>query len=173
MLKALQQQLHQLATDSEASLKKRFGEKPAYEQMRLREAELKALVLALPYLLEQLSLWAQQDHVDADARRMVWHVMVYAYHSVDVLPEEDFGFWGYLDDAYLASLAYCCLLAHHKAEKALQCHLPELEALQALLNQLRQFLPEMTETMDRLFQNLVQCKYDTFTESLVYGEYAV
>lgn len=151
MLKALQDQLTQLSTTAESEFTQHFDELSEHRATPEEIARLKDLIFSLPYMLQQLKAWLDADGVPAELKRLYWHLLTYVYHGVDVLPEEDYGFWGYLDDAYFIGLAY----ANSLNEPALDStngfdqHLPEWLRLTETL------LPKHTARLQQLFNRLV------------------
>lgn len=107
MLKAFFNQLRYLADHDEGlfhkHIERRIGDKASPEL----EAELKEAILLLPGIVSRVSiLWAQlKEH--SRVKEVGSYFIAYMYNPKDFIPEDDAnGLFGYLYDAYLASLVY-------------------------------------------------------------------
>lgn len=167
MLSALKKQLLFLSTQPEETIAKRFRHFPTYQQAVTSEVELKNFILCLPDLLQQINSWIESPEVPKNIKQLYWYLMTYLYHSLDVLPEEEFGFWGYLDDAYFAGLAYQKILNEYRLLPAGgQSPSTFASQIEGWLQKTRQVLPTQTETLDLLFAKLLMGQKEAFVEVL-------
>lgn len=106
MLKALKDQLKQMAMDPKdpftAEVRRRAG---ALEAVHL-ENPLRQMILHLPDMIAQVRRWTSADHVSPETRRLHEFILAYLYNPSDFLPEKVLGLFGYLDDAYVVASAY-------------------------------------------------------------------
>ena len=106
MLKALANQLRNLATEDEAGfrecIRKRLGGGPTDEQVKA----VKEFIFLLPPVLQQLSDYWSDEACPSQAKKLSVRIITYIYSPDDYLPEEEHGLFGYLDDAYLVVSAF-------------------------------------------------------------------
>jgi hypothetical protein len=90
---------------------------------------------------------------------MYRYLLTYVYHSLDFLPEEDLGFCGYLDDAYLAGR----VAQHLQPDEnwPLGGHLPDWLTLS------RKAIPDVTTRLDSLFEDLLNGDTAAFHVAIV------
>ena len=167
MLKALKAQLIQLSEKSEESIAKRFKRFATYEKARTYEQDLKNFVLCLPDLLQQNRVWFESEEIPSHLRKVYWYLLTYVYHSTDLLPEEDYGFWGYLDDAYLIGLAYSKTLNDYHIPAS--THLADKfdQQIESWLQKTQEILPQQTEALDALFGKLLLGEHEAFNKTLL------
>lgn len=101
MLKALEYQLRVLAENDDGkyrqAIEERLGQKPTEEQLKA----IKEFIFLLPPILRQLSIYRVGQKVPAQAKRLSGLILTYVFHPHDLIPETTYGFFGYIDDAYL------------------------------------------------------------------------
>jgi uncharacterized membrane protein YkvA (DUF1232 family) len=101
MLKALEYQLRALAENDDGKFRKaieeRLGKKPTDEQLKA----IKEFIFLLPPILRQLSVYRVGHSVPAPAKQLSGLILTYVFHPHDLIPETRYGFFGYIDDAYL------------------------------------------------------------------------
>jgi len=106
MLKALEYQLRALAENDNGKyreiVERRLGRKPTEEQLKA----IKEFIFLLPPILRQLSIYRVGHSVPASAKRLSGLILTYVFHPHDLLPEAIYGFFGYLDDAYLVVASF-------------------------------------------------------------------
>jgi uncharacterized membrane protein YkvA (DUF1232 family) len=166
MLKAFKSQLQQLANDSHESLDKRFYKEANYAKVQEHRDDLNNFILCLPDLLEQTRIWLESDKTPSNLKKVYGYLLTYVYHSLDLLPEEDFGFWGYLDDVYFAGLMYKYTMSDHPTiEQRFNNNFKE--QIDNWLEQTRQVIPQHTKNLDALFQSVLQGHTDKFDAVIV------
>lgn len=106
MLKAFKEQLRTLSVDPQDQfhffIRKRIGKKATI----LLEKKLKQLILLTPGLVSRIyGLWASLKS-PAQIKNAGGFLLTYMYHPKDFLPEETFGLFGYLDDAYFVAVVF-------------------------------------------------------------------
>jgi len=69
-------------------------------------------VLALPAVLSCLTDIILHQDAPMMGRMLVGSVSAYLFRPKDFIPEKEYGFYGFLDDAYLATYALCILMTH-------------------------------------------------------------
>jgi uncharacterized membrane protein YkvA (DUF1232 family) len=106
MLKALADQLRNLADTSgdkfEEAIKERLDGKTTEEQI----SRLKEFVFLLPPTLKQLSGYWSEKSTPTKAKELSGLIISYIYQPNDFLPEGNTGLFGYLDDAYVVVSAF-------------------------------------------------------------------
>lgn len=102
-------------------------------------------VLALPDNITLLNAFLMAKKTPLVVKMFYASVLAYLLNPKDFLPEESYGLYGYLDDAYLVTSALQRTLGHvprpmrdrHKAEIA------RLEALSDLTQRVRDYMPPL------------------------------
>lgn len=106
MLKALADQLRNLADTSseqfEEAIKERLDGKATEEQI----SRLKEFIFLLPPVLKQLSGYWNEKSTPTKAKELSGLIISYIYQPNDFLPEGNNGLFGYLDDAYVVVSAF-------------------------------------------------------------------
>lgn len=106
MLTAFEMQLKRLANDPgdkfHENIRKRVGKRAT----SMIEMRLKNMILRTPKLLNQARIYWGRDKMPSEVKRLSGFVMTYIYHPQDFLPDDEYGLFGYLDDAYLVAIVY-------------------------------------------------------------------
>jgi uncharacterized membrane protein YkvA (DUF1232 family) len=132
--------------------------------------DLKPFVALLPDMLQQMHLWCDGTPGETNLKRLYSHLLAYVFHGDDLLPELDYGFWGYLDDAYLVGLAVAKTWGECPLEgKPLPDFLPKL---QLWLQSTQQLLPDVTRTMQHVFGQMMLGNYAQFDQVLMQDKLA-
>jgi uncharacterized membrane protein YkvA (DUF1232 family) len=152
MLRALKNQLQLLAeTDAErfhAKISQRTSEKNPAPVV----SELQNFILLLPDMIAQIRDWLDEGTLPSEFKELHGFLLTYLYHPVDFLSETKYGFFGYLDDAYLVGCVYAktlCLqtLAVQARSQELNQKVPEW------LEMTRRILPAETSQIDQLIED--------------------
>jgi uncharacterized membrane protein YkvA (DUF1232 family) len=118
-------------------------------------AALRELIVAMPDLIAQLRAWAGDPRIPRDQKQLQGFLLTYLYHPKDLLPEADWGLFGYLDDAYLVGRIYLDTLRTMRDSPA---SLPSVEAfgaaVPAWLEFARQVIPVESAKIDLLLNEL-------------------
>lgn len=157
MLRALKNQLRQFADDPNDSFDEKVSKRLNHEFDLKLSKSLKNFVLLLPDMIAQIRIWANDDKVPMEIKRLHGYVLTYLYHPLDLLPEEPNGLFGYLDDAYLVGDVYHRTMMYAKSFLAP----PVLDEnysskISQWLELTRRTLPQETKIMDHLLDELVK-----------------
>ena len=166
MLKAFKNQLKQMSMDPADSftehLRRRVGSRQA---VRLHEQPLRNMILVMPEMLLQIRAWMDEPGMSAELRRLQGFVLTYLYHPKDILPEGHNGLFGYLDDAFLVSLAFRRTLTERRGlgydssmERELAEQLPEW------LKHTREVIPREAEQVEHMLDELLIGKTRLYEE---------
>jgi len=159
MLKAFKSQLKMMAMDPSDSftelLRRRVGDQEAarYEQ------PLRNMILVMPDMLVQIRAWMAEPGMSAELRRLQGFVLTYLYHPRDFLPEDHNGLFGYLDDAFLASLTFQRTLTERRGlgyDSSLERELAE--QLPDWLKHVREVIPREAEQVESMLDELLMGK---------------
>lgn len=113
--------------------------------------KLRALICQFPKLVSQLKPYLMAQTMHPKYRQAYWYVVSYIYQKDDYLPVYRYGFWGYLDDAYLA-LITC---------KVIQGQLPHpvhsdlMPSIDQWIGMVRDVVPHTTQQLDGLLARLL------------------
>lgn len=75
------------------------------EEARKTERAWRNMILLMPDLLERIRREAAAGE-NPEARKLFGFLLTYIYLEKDLIPEDENGFFGYLDDAYLVTAAH-------------------------------------------------------------------
>lgn len=106
MLSAFKEKLKDLAYDSGDSFKTAVKRRVGKRATALLEKRLKRVILLMPELVSRAYRHWNSDAASSQIKRLGGFLLTYLYHPKDFLPEEEYGFFGYLDDAYLVLIVY-------------------------------------------------------------------
>ncbi|MCG3206355.1 MAG: hypothetical protein KCHDKBKB_03091 [Elusimicrobia bacterium] len=162
MLRALKKQLIQLAEDPKDQFINKVRERLNSGAESKEPAELRNFVLLLPDMIAQIRIWADNSQVPVEVKRLHGFVLTYLYHPVDLLPDEPYGFFGYLDDAYLVGVVYHRTMAHVYDEKSSNSDFSS--KINGWLHLTRKVLPKETSLIDGLLAELVNGNDDAFKD---------
>jgi uncharacterized membrane protein YkvA (DUF1232 family) len=165
MLKAFKAQLVSLAECSDQSLEKRFLKAACYPEATAHAKDLKNFILSLPELLQQTRIWFESDATPRKFKAVYGYLLTYVYHSLDFLPEEDFGFWGYLDDAYLAGLVYYQTIQYH-VDSPKRFDAGFTEQVEQWLTKTRKVIPNHTAKLDALYERMMAGDIQAFDAAI-------
>ncbi|MEK7388440.1 MAG: YkvA family protein [Elusimicrobiota bacterium] len=159
MLRAFKSQLKLMAmdpTDAFADhLRRRVG---AQEAIR-HEQPLRNMILVMPEMLMQIRAWMEEPGMSTELRRLQGFVLTYLYHPRDILPEEHNGLFGYLDDAFLVSLAFRRTLIERRGlgyDSSLEREL--VEQLPDWLRHVREVIPQEAGQIEGMLDELLMGK---------------
>jgi len=169
MLNAVKEDLKKLAVSPSdpfhALLRRRIGKKAT----ALLESRLRHFVLMMPGLLHRIHEHWRQPGASGKARRLGGFVFAYLYNPKDFLAEDEYGFFGYLDDAYLVALVFEKVMYE---ERDTRFHHTEKEDRE-LLNQIastkryvKAVIPEETRRIEAMTESAIRDgKYEAFASA--------
>jgi uncharacterized membrane protein YkvA (DUF1232 family) len=127
--------------------------------------KLQRFILCLPAMLNDLNAWCEQTDGQTHIKRLYSYVLAYVFHGVDLVPEDDFGFWGYLDDAYLTGLAVAKTWGENPLGNGYSpSYMPQL---QQWLSDTRTVIPSQAEQMNAVFGQMLLGNYQAFDDTLM------
>lgn len=169
MLRAFKSQLELMAMDPADSftehIRRRVGSRKA---ARLHEQPLRNMILVMPEMLTQIGAWMAEPGMSAELRRLQGFVLTYLYHPKDFLPEDHNGLFGYMDDAFLVSLAFRRTLTERRGlgyDSSMERELAE--QLPDWLKHAREVIPREAEQVENMLDELLLGKTRLFEEVMV------
>lgn len=106
MLRAFEENLKRLSKDPSdpfhTAIRQRIGKRAT----AILEERLRSLIMMMPTLITRMRFYWDRSKTESRVKRLGSCLMTYLYHPEDFLSEEEFGFFGYLDDAYFVALIY-------------------------------------------------------------------
>lgn len=166
MLRAFKDRLKELAADPEDtfrfSIRKRVGKRAT----QLLEKRLRKVIMMMPGLVSRSYRHWQGEEASPAIKRLGGFLLTYLYHPKDFLPEEDYAFFGYLDDAYLVLIVYESVLQDLRRNGA------ELDAWDTdfLVNfplwrkNVRQVIPGESAKIEEMLNRIVQNEKNALDE---------
>ena len=164
MLRAMKEQLKSLAKDENKEFHGHLRQKVGKKATALLEGRLKKIIVLLPDLVGRVyDYWRVQPHA-SQTKILSAYVLTYLYLPKDFLPEDEWGLYGYLDDAYLVAKVYTTILdeverSGGKIDAADQKLSEEVKLLQ---KSLRIVIPKICEKIDEMIAELAEGKQDAY-----------
>jgi uncharacterized membrane protein YkvA (DUF1232 family) len=130
-----------------------------------QEKSLHGFIALLPDMLHDLQIWCDATQGETNLKRLYAHVLAYVFHGDDLLPEVDYGYWGYLDDVYLTGLAVAKTWGESPLTSRTQ---PDyLTKLQGWLSATQQLLPKESTVIQQVFGQMLLGQYALFDDVLM------
>lgn len=159
MLKAFKNQLKLMAMDPADSFAELLRRRVGAQEAALCEQPLRNMILVMPDMLVQIRVWMVEPGMSDELRRLQGFVLTYLYHPKDFLPEDHNGLFGYLDDAFLASLAFQRTLTERRGlgyDSSMEREIAE--QLPDWLKHVREVIPQEAEQIERMLDELLTGK---------------
>ena len=168
MKQALSSVLKKLAEDvKKGPFEKHFLKKSNVYEMRVYQQELKNFILTMPQLLDEIHLRMERYDLPDEVQKVYSYLLAYLYNNEDVISESKYGFWGYLDDAYLVGLVYQKTEPYVFDTTTRPGDSPKLATqVNAWLSLTREVVPNECQTLDKLLGKLLQGEYSAFEPAL-------
>ena len=169
MLKALKNQLLEMAKDPSGlfatEIEKRIGtEKSAHFVVELRN-----FILVAPEMIAQIRDWSADPNMSSKLKNIHGFLLTYLYHPEDFFSDETHGLLGYLDDAYFVGRVYEETMK--ATDYTVRRYLPNQKNLGAQIHswieQTREILPEETRKIDQMMDELLQGNMSAFNKIMV------
>ncbi|MCA9395551.1 MAG: DUF1232 domain-containing protein [Candidatus Omnitrophica bacterium] len=167
MLSAFEAQLKNLAEEKwyqfHCEIRNRVGKRatPVFEN------KLKNLIVETPKRLNSIYRhWNQIKNGD-ETRHLGGFILAYLYNPTDFLSSEDYGLFGYLDDAYLVALAYERVLweAHVCGNPLTEEEEDYLVNMKETRKLVRTIIPAESKQIEQMLQELIGGKKGRYLSS--------
>jgi hypothetical protein len=185
MKQALSSILKKLAEDAKKGpFEKQFLKKRTVYKMRVYQQELKNFILSMPQLLDEIHLRMERYDLPDEVKKNYSYLLAYLYnsdeakknysylladlsYSDDVIFESRYGFWGYLDDAYLVGLVYQKIDPYvFDSATGLGGRSPLATLVNEWVSLAREVVPIECQRLDKRLEKLLQGEYATFEPTL-------
>lgn len=161
MTAVLKQKMEELIRTNNRQDMKRLYQQANLTEFRHHKKELQYFIQYLPIALDELRVTFSRFSGDKRLPPPLFDVheciLSYVHYDDDHFSLNHYGFWGYLDDAYLTGLLVqkvdSLLLNHTQAERL---------RLSMWLDVTRRTIPQQTALLDELFIGLLTKQYDRF-----------
>jgi hypothetical protein len=169
MLKAMKEQLKTLSeTDQQkfhVHLRGRVGKKAT----AVLEEKLKEIIVLMPDLVSRIYMYWNKSGNRSKVKRMGGYLLTYLYTPKDFLSTNEWGLFGYLDDAYFAAKMYTQVLDEVKESggKIAGIDLKYYDQAKYLKKYVRGVIPKETRKIDEMIFELEEGKSKTY-EKLFY-----
>lgn len=170
MLRALKKQLNQLAADPQDPFSNKIKATVGPAEFENTSREIKNFILLLPEMIGQIRIWAEDDRVPPQIKRLHGFVLTYLYHPLDLLPEEPYGLFGYLDDAYLVGDVYHRTMMFAKSGLDVGLDNEFSAKIGGWLQLVRTVIPKEAGIIDSLVEELVKGNEKAFNKLLAQTE---
>jgi len=162
MLNSLKKQLTELAQDPQEHFYLKVFQCLNSKDCRESSNELQKFVLMLPEMIRQVYAWRSMPSMKPEIKKLNHFMLAYLYDPVNFLPNEPYGLFGYLDDAYFVGSVLHLTVGNMGLQNARylpsSAELPK--DLEPWLNLARQTLPRETKMIDQLINNVLQGRED-------------
>jgi len=168
MLKALKAQLTRLAEEDYESFARKVWVCSNGEDDGALAASLRNFILVTPEMIAQVRAWADDRSVPAEVKRLHGFLLSYLYHPADFLPDEPYGLFGYLDDAYLVGRVYQLTYRHLAAggQRPAAGAAGVGPQADAWVEETRRVLPDITGRIDIMLEQLSAGEQTLFEHAL-------
>ncbi len=164
MLRAFKEQLKYLAqTNNEellSEIENRSNSKPNPEVVNA----VRSLILVMPDLIGQIQIWAEDDRIPSNEKKLHGFVLTYLYHPMDFIPDSHSQFFSYVDDAYLVGQVFLRAPQHFNFDlknKGLENLAKDVSSWTDIV---REIIPKETKKIDRMLQGLIQGRFEKFDD---------
>lgn len=170
MLTAFEKQLKQLAIDPydhfHAEIRKRIGKKLTDDF----EQKLKNLIVNTPQHMESIYKYWNHHKTQKRIKKIGSFALSYLYNPKDYLSCDEYGLFGYLDDAYFVALVYERVLWDAKINGSELTRYEDefLQNAHITKKMVQTVIPEEAAKIESMFDELLTGKsnkyYDSFVE---------
>ena len=164
MLQKLKNKLIHLAEENRDFFIQKIQERIPSEGGITIAISLQKFVLTMPDMIIQIRRWMKEPACPSQINRLSGFLLTYIYHPFDFIPEERLGFFGYLDDAYLAGRIF--IQTMNFTDYNTRHFLPNMKNLATdipdWIKTTRRVLPKETGKIDRMLKELLEGRTDTF-----------
>jgi len=157
MLRAMKEQLKTLALDKEKKfhsvLRKRVGKKAT----AILENKIKQLILLMPDPVESVyEQWSNQK-ASYKTKKLGGYMLSYLYQPRDLISEEEWGLFGYLDDAYFVATVYVKVLDefYFMDQKLFIASRKLSETIKTLMTTTKSVIPDEANKIDLMVQGIL------------------
>ncbi len=152
MLRAFKERLKEMAADPKDPfneiVRRRVGEALAPDL----SVKLRNLTLLLPDMLGHIHAWSAAGRSNPEVLRISGDLLTYMYHPEDFIHDRQ-GLFGYVDDAFIAGLAYCEFLESMGHRRGVS---PSIKEVRDMLAAARKVLPKECAEMTVLVEEMLK-----------------
>lgn len=161
MISALKEDLKMMAADPadpfHSHIRRRIGKRAT----GILEKRIKQLILLMPGLVSSMHRRWEEESCPPNVKKLGGFLFAYLYHPKDFLPEDEYGLFGYLDDAYLTAVVY------EKAFLTAAVQTPDqqdfLQKIQAIKKYVRALIPAESAEIEKMVEDAVRHEnYENF-----------
>jgi len=164
MLNAFKEKITSLALDPNdgfhTHLRKRVGKRAT----GVLEKRLKQMIWLMPGVVGRTyDLW-RRTRTPTKAKQLGGVLLSYMYHPQDFFPEDVYGLFGYLDDAYFAGAVYTQVVEEIRGKGIRLAKFDEdlNTDIKRLSKAVKIVIPKEVEKIDRLIHEATHGNYDTY-----------
>ena len=164
MLKAMKEQLKSLAKDENKAFHVHLRQKVGKKATAILEERLKKIIVFMPDLVGRVyDHWRVQPYA-SPSKRLSAYVLTYLYLPKDFLPEDEWGLYGYLDDAYMVAKIYTKIIEDIEisGHKMTATDRQLYEEVKFLKKSIHIVIPNVCEKIDQMVLELSQGKQDAY-----------
>ena len=158
MLRAMKEQLKILAQDEDKKFHNILRERIGKKATELLENRLKQLIILIPDLVERVYYYyGHLQTNNSKTKKLGGYLLTYLYHPEDLISDE-WGLFGYLDDAYFGAAVFEEIIHEVSVEDQLLIEPDKKfnESLKLLKASARSVIPEEASKIDNMIQNIVK-----------------
>lgn len=164
MLRALKEQLKVLALDEDNKFHEALRQRVGKRATKLFENRTKQLILLMPDVVERIHYYyghLQKD--DSKTKKLGGYMLTYLYHPKDLIGEE-WGLFGYLDDAYFTAVVFEKIITEIAKEDQLLVEPSKdfNESLRRLKVAARSIIPKEAQKIDQMVEGIMKGEVENF-----------
>lgn len=166
MLKAMKEQLQTLAQtdkgDFHVNLRRRVGKKAT----DILEDKLREIIVLMPDLVTRIYFYWNRSRKPSEVRKLGGYLLTYLYTPKDFLSSEEWGLFGYLDDAYLVAKVYTNVIDDVRQDKGKVSAKDEsfYQLAKYLKRYVRGVIPKETQQIDDMIGQIQEGKDQKYLE---------
>lgn len=164
MLKAMKEQLKFLAKDEEQIFHKNLRKAVGKKATDILEERLKKVIVLMPDLVMRIhDYWRMQPDA-SPTKRLGSYMLTYIYLPKDFLPQDKYGLYGYLDDAYVVAKIYTTVIEDVQKSTGVVIAMDKdlYEEVKMLKKSIRLVIPTICQKIDGMIDDLSVGKNESF-----------
>ncbi|OVE75546.1 hypothetical protein BVX98_07465 [bacterium F11] len=168
MLRSFKEHLKKLSREDMDDFSKRILVRTQFrvkdEEAKKYPQALKSLILVMPDLINQVQTLSHDRKIPHQEKQLIGYLLTLIHQPHEITPYRSFGMFGYLEDAYLTGKVYSRILRFlDEGGNSNHLELGDLPRdVSTWLNMAKKVVPSEAQKVDRMLEELVADRLDTF-----------
>lgn len=160
MLKAMKEQLKSLAQDHDGTFHVNLRRKIGKRATQVLEKRLKQIIVLTPDLVARIYAYWEAEKAGTKTKKLGSYLLTYLYLPKDFISEEEWGLFGYLDDAYFVAKMYTTVIEEMK-DSGIKIRAGDInlyDQVKMLQRDIRIVIPKEAKDIDQMINELSEGK---------------